>query len=383
MEIIDKVLMIGEPAPKINIICDLLSEPDKVRFREYADKGLSTVRLQHCDGISSMKRIDNSTVLINSLFVPFGTEVILPFQGIRWSESIYDQIIFIQPYPFTIADNLEEFSRIPHHIREKGRLKIVTYKILFYRDINQHSGSGDMDTIDEALNKASEILDKKIMEERNGKLICELIKRRNKKQHYEYCRPHDLTKVFHGRTCALRSASHISRTAYTKWKYGLASFKTDTGQYKFTFELEDRYKILAEQDYLRYFTGFEKIRGCSNIVKKYTELYCVRNEKVIREFVREVYESMIRPVCFWDLNRDIDSLLKGVQNFVREKLDDGSCIVCPKTEEEYRLNVINETSCDYGFMMAAKNLIEKDLMIYLYDYLQGKDKILSELFGND
>lgn len=379
MEIFEKILMVGERTPKINIICDLLCEADKVRFRSDADKGLHTVFLRHYDGVASMKHIDKDTVRIQSIFIPFGTEIVIPFQSVNWSGSDYNQIVFIQPYPFTTADITFELSKIPRCLDDGKALRIVTYKIMFYLDNHQHSGSGDLDKIDDVLKKAPDKLNKIIQKENDGSIIKSLIN----DQYSVYCIPSNLADVFHRRTNVLKAVSHISKKRFHEWQKSLLFFTAPDGPYSWIASHDENIKKLISSDYLDIFTNFKRIKGSSNVVKKYIELYCAQNEKAICDFAGNVYQSMIRKVCFWDLNKDVELLKRNVSVLIREKLDDGSSLICPKTKSEYDTRFIIYTHCDTKFKDSAIRLVEKDLMNYLFEYLKGKEKILSELFGNN
>ena len=71
MEAFERVLLLGDTVPKTNLVCDLLTEAQKVQFREWMNTHYPKVSLYSCESVSSLEQRKDE-IVIQSPWIPQG-----------------------------------------------------------------------------------------------------------------------------------------------------------------------------------------------------------------------------------------------------------------------------------------------------------------------
>ena len=372
MDIFEKVLFLGDAVPKINFICDLISEAHKVQFRDWINTPCQKVILHSCECNSLLERTQD-IIWIGSQWIPQGVEITVLFENLNWTSDIYDQVIFIQPYPFTLNSFNQELEKIRTNLFVHSRLKITSYKVMFYRDFMQQSVAGESDDIESVLQNAPNQLEKELKKELDGEMIAKLL------QYRIYRDPRNIISILHGSNRLLRATTELSIEHLQNLKDSLEIFSEDYGEYQSRLLY---YEELTSEN-LNSLTRFENVKGCSDVSQRYLELYCDAYEDKICCFAKEVYESIIRPVCFWNLERDIDNLEIGIRELLHKELTMKSLnsIPCPPDKMKYNQIIRNQYAYDTTFLQEAHKFIKSTLMKYIYKILKEKERLLSVCLG--
>ena len=322
----------------------------------------------NCNGYSNID-YNKNPVEVYSPYIPYGVAITMDFEDGSINYQDYDEIIYMQPYPFTLYDGnrkLDEADKLFYNYSDKK------YKILFYRDINQRSGDGDLAGIDQALKEAPERIRSKLGNTAIAKSI-------------EFCvykTPMDFISILHGGCGNLNMSLLSCKKRFEDFSNKLEDFKGEYGNYRFI--LEDYYDLIDETK-INYLTKFNKVKGCTDIINKYTSNYINEFNKDIMRFIEEVYRENIKDICFWNLDKDIQSLKNGAEKFIKEELlSSAACKEkCPDTEAEYNNIIRVKYKLDTNFEKKADSLIKDGLMNYIYDYLKRKEEVLSKHFLRD
>ena len=366
------ILFEGDENPKINIICDILSEGLRSEFRDRQNRHMTNVVMMHCNSFPYIDYGINTTVY--SPFVPYGTEIEMLFENRVGKLSSYDEIVYMEPYPFTLGEKIRsEFEQAENIIKENSK---VAFKIMFYRNTNQHSGVDDLIGIDQALSNAPDQI-KNIM---NDLGIINAI---------DYCvyqTPKDLIAAVYGGCGDLTVAISVCTERFKEFseRIKLDVFYGPFGDYKDVLEFgkEDKYSVLIQTESINRLTNFNKVKGANDILKQYVKNYTDAYQELILELVEEVYIKTIGDICFWDLEKDIVNLKKGAKKVINDTLLSSSKEKekCPKYESDYNKLVRNTLKMDTKFEEKAVSLVENELIDYLHSYLVRKEELLANTF---
>jgi hypothetical protein len=366
------ILFEGDNAPKVNIICDVLNEGLRSEFRDKHNRGMKNVVLIHSNSLPYIEYSEKT--IIFSPFVPYGIEIEMFFEKRDKDMLLYDEIVFMEPYPFTLGEEIRSELEIAEGI-VKANSK-AQFKILFYRNNKQRTVSDDITGIDQALNEApnqikSSMADMPII---NAMNYC------------VYRTPKDLFDVVHGgcgdlavaiSTCTERFKEFSERIKPTEF-YG------PYGEYKDTLEFGDdfKYNVLLQPEAINKLTDFRNVKGCDDVLKQYVSSYIDMYQELILELIEKVYIKYIGDICFWDLERDIISLKEGAKKVIRDTLFSASKekVICPLYEAEYNKLVKCELKIDIKFAEKAVSLVNVEMMDYLHSYLLRKEELLAKTF---
>lgn len=367
-----QILFEGDEDPKINIICDVLSEGLRSEFRDRQNRKMTNVVMMHCNSFPFIDYGNNTTVY--SPFVPYGTEIIVLFNGKIGKMSSYDEIVYLEPYPFTLGEKIRsELEQAENILKENSK---IAFKIMFYRNTNQHSGADDLIGIDQALKNAPDQIKKIIFDSE----IVEAI---------DYCvyrTPKDLINVVYGGCGDLSVA--IS-TCTERFKEFSERIKPDVfygpyGDYKDTLEFgcEYKYSVLVQTESINRLTKFNKVKGTNDILNQYVKNYTDAYQELILELIEEVYIKTVGDICFWDLEKDIIKLKEGAKRVISDTLSSSSKEKekCPEFESDYNNYVRNMLKMDTKFAEKAVSLVENEILNYLHSYLVRKEEVLANTF---
>ena len=325
----------------------------------------------HCNSVSHIESRDYTEIY--SPFVPYGVVITMLFSTRNIDFSCFDEIVYMQPYPFTLDRINSEIEDAEELIKD---LSGYTLKIMLYRDLNQHSGEGDLVGIDQALKEAPD----KIKEKLAGFSIADAI---------EYCvynSPSDLINVIHGGCGNLSVAISVCTDRFRKYSDRISSdyFYSDYGDYKDILEFREfeKYSVLLQTESINIITKFRKVKGCNDIIYQYTCNYIDMFQPLILDFLEEVYVDIVGDICFWNLDKDLISLKEGAKKVIKKYLLETSKSKekCPQYESEYNALIRNKLHLDTLFEEKAISLINEKLMDYLHAYLERKEELLSKPF---
>lgn len=363
-----KVLFEGEEHPGINIVCDTLHEGLRAEFRDYHNKRKRNAVLMNCDG-SAYINFDKNPVEVYSPYIPYGVAIFMDFEENSMNCQEYDEIIYVQPFPFALDSvnrKLDDIDTV--FCNHSGK----TYKIMFYRDRNQHSGEGDLVRIDQALEEAPERIRRKMGNTMAAKSM-------------EFCvyrTPLDFVSILHGGCGNLGMSLLSCIEKFKSFRNKIEDFKGEWGEYRFILE---EYDDLVDEVKINSLTRFNRVKGCANILEKYVRNYMDEFNGDIMRFVEEAYYESVKDICFWDLDRDIQNLKNGVEKYIEQELRSLAVCKekCPETEAEYNNLIRVKYKLDTNFEKKVKLLINNGLMNYMYDYLKRKEELLSRSFLSD
>ena len=305
-----KVLFEGDEVPKVNIICDVLHEGLRTEFRDAHNRDKKSVVLMHCDSDSHIEY--NDVLEIYSLLVPYGIVISMYFTEKKVDVKKFDEIVYMEPYPFTLGEKIRaELDEIHNYIKMNSRIQ---FKIMFYRNVNQKSGVGDIIGIDQALQEAPNHIKANIHDDSILKAI-------------EYCvykTPKDLIKIVHGGcgnlsvvavACTERFRQYISRIDSTQ-------FFSEYGDYKDVLEFKnyDKYAPLLQTESINRITKFRKVKGSNDVVRTYVQNYTMEFQDLLMDLIEEVYIEVVKDICFWDLEKDIKNLKEGGKKLIEKSL---------------------------------------------------------------
>ncbi len=370
-----QVLFEGDEYPKVNIVCDTIHEGLRAEFRDNHYRDKQNVKLIHCESISYIEN-NKDYREIYSPVVPYGVVIFMLFNKFDIDYSEFDEIVYLQPYPFTLEGVNSQIEEAEKIVKD---LSGYDFKILFYRDINQHSGTGDLVSIDQALEEAPS----KIRKRFEGLSIV------NSLEFCVYRYPSDLLNIVRGGCGDLEVVIGLCSERFEHYSDRIKkeNYYSDFGDYKdiLEFHINDKYSVLLQTEEINKVTKFRKVKGCDDIIAKYTSNYIDMFQKTILEFLEEVYVEIISEICFWDLNKDLNSLREGAKKEIKDFLlkTYGKSEGCPQDEAEYNRVIRNQMHLDTLFAERAIILINERLMDYLHEYLLRKEGLLSKTFLKD
>ncbi len=368
-----KVLFEGDEVPKVNIICDVLHEGIRAEFRDVHNRCKRNVVLMHCNSASYFEYKD--LLEIYSPLVPYGIAIFMFFTGKNTNVERYDEIVYMEPYPFTLGEKIRaELDEINNYVKMNSKLQ---FKIMFYRNVNQKSGVGDIIGIDQALKEAPDYIKSNLSDVSVLKVI-------------EYCvykAPEDLIDIVHGGCGDLSVAGTVCRERFRKYTTKIKSdyFFSEYGDYKDVLEFKnyDKYAPLLQAETINRVTKFRKVKGSNDVVKQYVLNYTLEFQDLLLDLIEEVYIEIVKDICFWDLEKDIKSLKDGAKKLIEKSLLATSNVKekCPQFESDYNEQIRNTLKLDIQFEEKAISLVNREMMEYLHTYLIRKEKLLSKTFS--
>lgn len=373
-----KVLIKGDEVPKVNIICDVLQEGLRAEFRDSHNKEKKNVLLYHCD---SNSRIEKSEFIkVYSSFVPYGVVVYIYFSDKDESGIVtnLDEIVYMEPYPFTLGEKIKsDLDDISSLLKQNYNKHFkVQFKMLFYRDMNQKAGAGENIGIDQVLEEAP----RRINELSQNNILLSAI---------EYCvykSPKDLINIIHGGFGNLSVVIEACNERFRKYKSAIDPevFFSEYGEYNDVLEWNEKYEPLRKPEAINRITKFRNVKGSNDVVRTYAQNYISEFQNLLLELIEEVYISLVKDICFWNLDKDITNLKTGAQKLIKSSLLSTSEIKesCPQYESDYNERIRNELKLDTLFEEKAILLVNREMMDYLHRYLLRKEELLSKTFDN-
>ena len=146
---------------------------------------------------------------------------------------LFDEIVYLEPYPFTLGEKIKmDLDSINKSVKDNSR---THFKITFYRNIYQKSGTGDIIGIDQALKEAPDHIKKIVSDDSILKVI-------------EYCvykTPKDLIHIAHGGYGSLSACAYACAERYRKYTQKIEStrFFSEYGDYKNVLEFRNYEKF--------------------------------------------------------------------------------------------------------------------------------------------
>lgn len=106
-------------------------------------------------------------------------------------------------------------------------------------------------------------------------------------------------------------------------------------------------------------------------------------QNLLMDLIEEVYIEIVKDICFWDLEKDVNNLKEGAKKRIEESLLSISNAKekCPSFESEYNERIRNTLKLDTLFEEKAISLVNIEMMDYLHTYLKGKEELLSKTFS--
>lgn len=366
-----KVLIEGDEVPKVNIICDVLHEGLRAEFRDAHNRDKKSVRLMHYDATSYIEY--NDVLEIHSSLVPYGIVISMFFTENKVDVNKYDEIVYMEPYPFTLGEKIRaELDEINKYVKMNSR---IHFKIMFYRNVNQKSGVGDIIGIDQALQEAPDRIKANIYDDS----ILEAI---------DYCvykTPKDLIEMVHGGFGNLSLVAVACTERFRQYKSRINSnyFFREYGDYKDVLENHDKYAPLLQAESIDRITKFQRVKGSNDVVRTYVQNYIIEFQDLLTDLIEEVYIEVVKDICFWDLEKDIKNLKEGAKKLIKKSLLSISSAKekCPQFESDYNERIRNTLNLDTLFKEKAISLVNREMMEYLHTYLIRKEELLSKTFS--
>lgn len=367
-----KVLIQGDEVPKVNMICDVLHEGLRVEFRDVHNQDKKNIRLQHCNTVSFIEY--NDILDIYSSLIPYGIVIYMFFTESKVDMKNYDQVVYLEPYPFTLGEKIRaELDEVKDYVKLNS---MIQFKIMFYRNVNQKSGVGDIIGIEQALKEAPGYIKANIYDNS----ILDVV---------EYCvykTPKDLIKMVHGGFGNLSVLVAACTERFMQYTARISSnhFFSEYGDYKEVLEFKnyDKYACLLDVNEINKLTKFVNVKGSDDVVKSYVKNYILKFQDLLMDLLEEVYTDIIRGICFWDLDKDISNLKEGAKKLIQKSLMNFSNIEkkCPQFESDYNEEIRNVLKLDTLFEERVISLVNREMMDYLHEYLIRKEKLLSKTF---
>lgn len=367
-----KVLIQGDEVPKVNMICDVLHEGLRVEFRDIHNRDKKNIKLQHCNTVSFIEC--NDVLDIYSSLIPYGIVIYMFFTENKVDMKNYDQVVYLEPYPFTLGEKIRaELDEVKDYVKLNS---MIQFKIMFYRNINQKSGVGDIIGIEQALKEAPGYIKANIYDNS----ILDVV---------EYCvykTPKDLIKMVHGGFGNLSVLVAACTERFMQYTARISSnhFFSEYGDYKEVLEFKnyDKYACLLDVNEINKLTKFVNVKGSDDVVKSYVKNYILKFQDLLMDLLEEVYTDIIRGICFWDLDKDISNLKEGAKKLIQKSLMNFSNIEkkCPQFESDYNEEIRNVLKLDTLFEERVISLVNREMMDYLHEYLIRKEKLLSKTF---
>lgn len=367
-----KVLIQGDEVPKVNMICDVLHEGLRVEFRDVHNRDKKNIRLQHCNTVSFIEY--NDILDIYSSLIPYGIVMYMFFTESKVDMKNYDQVVYLEPYPFTLGEKIRaELDEVKNYVKLNS---MIQFKIMFYRNLNQKSGVGDIIGIEQALKEAPDYIKANIYDNS----ILDVV---------EYCvyrTPKDLIKMVHGGFGNLSVLVAACTERFMQYTARISSnhFFSEYGDYKEVLEFKnyDKYACLLDVNEINKLTKFVNVKGSDDVVKSYVKNYILKFQDLLMDLLEEVYTDIIRGICFWDLDKDISNLKEGAKKLIQKSLMNFSNTEkkCPQFESDYNEEIRNVLKLDTLFEERVISLVNREMMEYLYEYLIRKEKLLSKTF---
>lgn len=367
-----KVLIQGDEVPKVNMICDVLHEGLRVEFRDVHNQDKKNIRLQHCNTVSFIEY--NDILDIYSSLIPYGIVIYMFFTESKVDMKNYDQVVYLEPYPFTLGEKIRaELDEVKDYVKLNS---MIQFKIMFYRNVNQKSGVGDIIGIEQALKEAPDYIKANIYDNS----ILDVV---------EYCvyrTPKDLIKMVHGGFGNLSVLVAACTERFMQYTARISSnhFFSEYGDYKEVLEFKnyDKYACLLDVNEINKLTKFVNVKGSDDVVKSYVKNYILKFQDLLMDLLEEVYTDIIRGICFWDLDKDISNLKEGAKKLIQKSLMNFSNTEkkCPQFESDYNEEIRNVLKLDTLFEERVISLVNREMVEYLHEYLIRKEKLLSKTF---
>jgi len=363
-----KILIVGDENSKLNFLCSMLQENLRYNLREQVRRFKPNVVVQRSENFfDSIKFLTDKMVQMNTTLLPFGIELYVDFSLENEYNKKCDTIIFLLPWPYKTDSNVQTISSFFNVKLLEGTAVNTSFKAVFFRDINQRTGATDIDNIDDALFTSEEVL----LNEFDNDIFKKMI------EFYIYENPDDLIHILSGNVKTLTVVSEITKDKFSRWREKIASFEID---YDLSYVI-DYQDMLLEASYFDQIKKFEKVKGSRDIMGTYINNYYYKFFDTMIKCVEENYKGYIEYICFWDLEEDLRILKRKFISFYFKEIGrDAHVYSCPKTKAEYQ-NLLTQTKLDVIFSENIKNFIKIKMKKFILDYIEEKEKILTEVLN--
>lgn len=377
-----KLLLVGDKNSDIEFIAEFITDNDLLGGYYYHAENAGSIEVIRGNECSIIPK--NNNLLVISTNFPPGLKLISHFSINDWNVSesakICDTILFLCSYPWLTQPIIENIApKIYQHISQSENFRPVQYKLIFYKNDNLKFGSTDLENPDLIVQKSFETITNTQF---NPPVISKILE----------------ISMYKGSVDLMQSIIGTNKTMLlfgVKNNYDFSLWRDKTeAEFELFMDIDDFFILYPEEYYheeyeslianstLHKITGFKNVNGSKNIAKTYIEEYRKAHIKTAYEMMIGLYKYYINDICFWNLNHDIDALVRKADDLYNTIFSGRQVISCPKNQTDYQ-SLMNKTKLDIEFNSVIKKFITKDLINLVFNQIKEKEKKLSLIFGDN
>lgn len=384
-----KVVLVGDKFTKLDFIFEFLNETSKVSLRKKCQDASPIIEVVHSENFVDQIIIDTagSNILVLSAVFPSGIKFSADLSETDWihCQNVQgaDLILFIEAYPFT-SDTLimrieliEEFLMAQSEEKDKHlqsnnkRLKNIPFRVIFFKDQDQHFGDTDKVDIDEALRCAPDSMIKRLEKSSNCMLsVSSLV------DFKIYKDATDLIDIVSCTRKTFKILTSVSTEKFKQWQADVECYCEDyKREYDYQFAASLRFEVIHNR-----INKFSVVKGSSDIMRQYAKNYLQKCFDEVKKIAVEQYRESVKNICFWDFDKDGAVLSSKLDKLCLDELTFKEHLPCPETQADYQ-KILTEKKIDIKFSEKVKDLEQNDVPGLVYQYLKKKEEILFGAFG--
>lgn len=270
---IRKVVLVGDMPTKVEFISQFLNENLKVSLKELCRDGAPLVEVSHADNFEENIITDKTKTNISVLSVAFPDGILL---SVDLSETDWiscknlqdtELILFVEGFPFatdTLIDRIVLIEKFLMTETRRKSFKSVQFRVVFFKNKNQHFGDTDIVDINKALKYAPDCVTKGI--DKNNKCMFPINSLLDFKIYEDV---DDCIDVVSCKMKTLKILTAVGEKQLNLWRSELEYYFEDYRQeYDYQFSDALRFETIHNN-----VNKFAVVKGSNDIMERYAENY--------------------------------------------------------------------------------------------------------------
>lgn len=373
------VVLVGDQTAKLDFLCEFLDEACGGTLRKECSIASPMVETVHSERFVDEIAIDKdgNNILILSAGIPSGVKVSADFSETDWiyCPNVHNAslVLFIETFPFTSDTMCVKIELIEEFLmRDFGNqlFQGIQFRVVFFKDKDQHFGDTDRVGIDEALKCAPDNMTRRLEKSHRCMLpVSSLI------DFKIYEKPIDLIDIVSCNMKTFKTLTSVSGEKLKRWRDDMEYYHEE-----YRLEYNDQFAdSLRSEEIYNKITKFSAVKGCNDIIKRYVENYRRNRFDKVKKIAVDEYRKCVWDICFWDIDRDITALGSRLDKLCTAVLVFEEQLPCPRSKAAYQ-EILAGKKIDIKFSERINDLEQEQIPNLVYQYLQEKEEILFGVF---
>lgn len=374
------VVIVGDRSTKLDFVCEFLNKTSRACLEKLCQDTFTAVEVIHSEDFADTITADRTTnnILVLSAVFPNGIKLSADLSETDWiycpNAQDADLILFIEAFPFTndaLAAKIELIETYIMNELDNNFFHNVQFRVIFFKNKNQHFGDTDKVGIDEALKYAPGYMIDRL--EKSSKCMLPVSTIIDFKV---YDNVDDMIELVSWNMKTFKTLTAVSMEKFKQWRADI-DYYCENYKQEYDYQFADSLRFEVIHNRINKFTA---VKGSNDIMRRYAENYYHKCFIEIKKIALELYRQSVYGICFWDLEKDIAMLDNKLDRLCLSTLNFKEQSPCPKLQAEYQ-KILTEEKIDIRFSERIQGLEQDDVPKCVYQYLKKKEEILFEVLG--